>query len=129
MGGQDKLDLQKSSVNSEDAPAAFVKTHELTGGKLTVDGILGKVVEGRDGTSAKTNQGRYALCTGYGIGLQNCYFSVETYTAPGSPYYIEFYDATDVNKSIVAAARIECVKGKSVFKALIDFFLDPIITM
>merc|ERR1711998_760165 len=88
---------------------------------------FGKSDQGREGTTAKTNQGKYAICLGVGVGLTDCYFSVATYSSPGTPTTMEFYDATSLNKSVVAKARYECVKAKSVFKSLIDYALDPFI--
>merc|ERR1712196_740127 len=116
----------QSMLSVADSPVAFVKTSLMTNDDYEVEAVLGKVIESRN----DPNQGKYAICpkTGVAIDGETCYYSVATYTAPGRPSQIDFYDPTDVNKSVVAKARIECIKAKSVFKSLIDFFLDLVVT-
>merc|ERR1711998_514766 len=105
----------RSGLMTASTPVAFVKLSKKTNQFMTVDAVLGKVIEGNG--AAATNQGRYAICPEKGEALAGCGFSVTQFSAPGSPRQIDFYDPLDVNKSVVVKARIECSRAKSVFKS------------
>merc|ERR1712216_711010 len=114
--------LAESGVSFEGSPPAYVKTTIDGGNKVTVDGILGKTV-----TAGRSFLNHYKICKGVGRTRDPCFYSTTAFNAPGVPSTLEFFDITDVNKSVVAQATIQCEKAKSVFKMLFDFAVDPVI--
>merc|ERR1712146_731890 len=107
-------------------PPPYAKLKETSDGFI-VSEILGKVVTNTR-IASEAWVGHYAICKGYGVPTDLCYYSVTPFNSPGVPSTMEFFDKEDVNKSIVARATIQCEKAKSVFKALLDFLIDVIIS-
>merc|ERR1711998_673306 len=90
-----------------------------------IQGSVGKI------SFDKAHYGKWAICPGEASidDADSCYYSTVPVNAPGLPSTLDFYDASSENKTLVGKAKFSCDKKKSVFKALIDYAIDPILTL
>merc|ERR1711988_603273 len=120
LDGKSKDYLNKHSTLATNAvPMAYAYTGEV-GTQESILAILGKSKK-NDGDL----KGKWAICAVSGSEEKACFFTPGPYNAPGRPLHLDFFDQSDVNKSIVATASVTCNKAKSVFKMLFDFMIDP----
>merc|ERR1711879_73352 len=101
---------------------------------MGIKAILAKYIDAKTDAATDSDVNKWAICP---VKLDpaddethedNCYFSTQPFNAPGQPSAIEFFDSSDVNKTVVASTTIVCEKAESVFKRLFDFYLDPMLS-
>merc|ERR1711988_276401 len=94
------------------------------GGALAVKGTVGKISYDKD------HFGKWAICPGEAKidDKAKCFFSTVPVNTPGLPTTLEFYDAASANKTVVGKAKFECDESKSVFKAMFDYVVDPVLS-
>merc|ERR1711998_412698 len=90
-----------------------------------VKGSVGKI------SYDKAHFGKWAICPGEASidDADSCYYSTVPVNAPGLPSTLDFYDASSENKTLVGKAKFSCDKKKSVFKALFDYAVDPVLAL
>merc|ERR1712139_94246 len=96
-----------------------------SGGATSVQGTVGKI------SFDKAHFGKWAICPGEGKieDKGSCFFSTVPVNAPGMPSMLEFYDAASENKTVVGKAKFTCKQSKSVFKAMLDYVIDPVASL
>merc|ERR1711907_429288 len=94
-------------------------------GLTEIQGSVGKI------SYDKAHFGKWAICPGEASidDAGSCYYSTVPVNTPGLPTVLDFYDASTENKTLVGKAKFTCDKKKSVFKALVDYALDPILAL
>merc|ERR1719498_2086995 len=94
-------------------------------GLTEVQGSVGKI------SYDKAHFGKWAICPGEASvdDASSCYYSTVPVNSPGLPTTLDFYDASTENKTLVGKAKFTCDKKKSVFKAMFDYVLDPVLSL
>merc|ERR1711998_710552 len=99
--------------------------YTTTSGVSEVQGSVGKI------SYDKAHFGKGAICPGEASidDTDSCYYSTVPVNSPGLPTTLDFYDASSENKTLVGKAKFTCDKKKSVFKAMFDYGIDPILAV
>merc|ERR1712139_157064 len=117
-------DAGKCADSYLDDESLFFKYIKVSGA-IDIQGSVGKI------SYDKEHFGKWAICPGEAEISQkgSCFFSTVPVNSPGLPSTLDFYDAQSANKTVVGKAKFTCQKKKSVFKAMFDYMVDPILSV